>query len=87
MLPQSLQYHPQKRHMFFLGSRIYQNVIYEYDDKTVQERLEHPVHQVHEGRWCISESKRHHQELIITISYPKCYLRHILILDSPLTIT
>ncbi len=39
---------------------IYLNIIYEYNDKAIRERPKYLVHQIHKGRWCISESKRHH---------------------------
>ena len=73
--------------MLCLTLGIYQNIINEYNHKSIQEWPEHSVHQVHKGCWCISQPKGHYQELIMAISGPKCCLRNITTPNSQLMIS
>jgi hypothetical protein len=54
--------------MLFLTFRRDQDVIYEDHDKLVQLIHENRVHQVHEVRGGVGQTKRHYQILIHTIS-------------------
>ncbi|KAK4729737.1 hypothetical protein R3W88_022725 [Solanum pinnatisectum] len=58
-------------------SRVYKNVINEDYDEGIKISPEHARHQVHKGSWGISQPKRHHQELIMAITGPKCSLRDV----------
>ena len=78
MLPQGLKYCSQMVSMPFLILRIDKDVVYEHHYKLVQIRSENPVHKAHEGCRSVSETKRHHCELIMTIPGSKCCLRNVI---------
>jgi hypothetical protein len=59
-----LQYHLSMIHMLLLTLRVYENIIDEHHHKLVLVIHEHDIHQIHEGSWCICQTKRHHCELI-----------------------
>ena len=87
VLSQSLQYHPQMICMLFFALRINQNVINEYHHKLIKVIHEYTVHQVHEERWRIGQTKRHHCELIQPILGNECRLRNVRRSDPELMIT
>ncbi|GKA50240.1 putative ribonuclease H-like domain-containing protein [Tanacetum coccineum] len=45
-----------------------QNIIDEYNHESIQIWFAHPIHQVHENYWCVSQTKRHYLELVVTIA-------------------
>jgi hypothetical protein len=57
--------------MFFLAFGIDENVINKDHDEFIELRHEHGVHEVHEVGGGISESERHYQELVKTITSRK----------------
>ncbi|KAK4731438.1 hypothetical protein R3W88_024426 [Solanum pinnatisectum] len=73
--------------VFLFTTRVYQYIIYEDNNKGIQVRSEHFIHQVHRRFWGICQSKRHYQKLIIAIMYSKSCLRDILCPNLQLMIT
>jgi hypothetical protein len=57
--------------VIFLALRIDENIIDKDHDKYIELRHEHGVHEVHEVGGSISESERHDQELVKTITSGK----------------
>jgi hypothetical protein len=68
MFMQSLKHNAEMLFMFFLTFRKDQYIINEDHDKLVQFFHENRVHQVHEVRGGVGQTKEHHQILIETIS-------------------
>ena len=66
---------------------IYEDVVDEHNDETIQKWLEYSVHQVHKSCRCVSKSKMHYQKLVITITSPERHLRHIIITYPQLVIS
>ena len=64
-------------HVLFHTLRIHQYIINEGYYELIHIWSEHSVHQIHESSWCISQPKRNHQKLIMTISGTECRLRII----------
>ena len=86
MLSQSLKYQSQMHSMLRLILGINQNIINEYNHKSIQKWPEHSIHQVCKGCWGISQPKGHYQKLVMAISGLKCCFRHITTPDSQLMI-
>jgi hypothetical protein len=63
--------------MCFFILRVYQYVVDEYQHKQVEEFHEYFIHQVHKVSWYISQSKRHDQKLIESISCSEGRFRYI----------
>jgi hypothetical protein len=57
--------------VFLLAFGIDEDIIDKDYDEFIELRHEHGVHEVHEVGWGISESKRHYQELVKTITSGK----------------
>ena len=57
MLSKYLQGKSQMLFMFFLGLRVYENVINEYYDERVKAFMEDPVHDFHKCSRCIRDTK------------------------------
>jgi hypothetical protein len=87
MVSKSLQNNSEMLHMLFFTLGIDQDVINEDHDKLVQLWHEHRVHQVHEMRMSISESKQHNQILVQPVPGRECSLRNIFRTDLDLMIT
>jgi hypothetical protein len=68
MIMQSLKHNAEMLFMFFLTFRKDQYIINEDHDKLVQFFHENRVHQVHEVRGGVGQTKEHHQILIETVS-------------------
>ncbi|EOX94184.1 Uncharacterized protein TCM_003614 [Theobroma cacao] len=85
-LAQSLQHDAQMGSMFIIILRINQDVIDEYYHKLIQVWMEHPVHKIHKNCRGISQTKRHHQKLIMPITRPEGSLRYILLLNPQLIV-
>jgi hypothetical protein len=63
--------------VIFLALRIDENIIDKDHDKFIELRHEHGVHEVHEVGGGISESERHDQELVKTITSGKSGFRNV----------
>ncbi|KAK4713601.1 hypothetical protein R3W88_019508 [Solanum pinnatisectum] len=72
--------------VIILNSRINQYIINEYNFKHIKVLSKHLINQIHKYRWSISQTKRHHQKLIMTIPGSKSYFRNILFLHPQLVI-
>jgi hypothetical protein len=68
MIMQSLKHNAEMLFMFFLTFRKDQYIINEDHNKLVQLFHENRVHQVHEVRGGVGQTKEHHQILIETVS-------------------
>jgi hypothetical protein len=77
MISQSLKDNSEVFGMLFLAFGIDENIIDKDHDKFVELRHEHGVHEVHEVGGGISESERHDQELVKTITSGKSGFRNI----------
>ena len=64
-----------------------QNVIHEDHDKLIQIGLEYSMHEVHECRWRIRQSKGHHYKLQVPITCLKRCLRDICLSNPQLMVT
>src|SRR5436853_5411441 len=64
MFPKCLKSGPQVPLVVSLGSRIDEYVVHEDYDELVQVVVEDPIHQVHEGCWCVRQAERHGNKLI-----------------------
>lgn len=73
--------------MLNLTLGIHQDIIYKYDNKGVQIRSKHLVHQLFECGRGIGQPKGHDQELITTIPSPKSYIQNIRSSNPQLVIT
>ena len=58
--------------MFLHSARLYQNVVNKDDNELICIPLEHSVHQIHEHCRGTPETVRHHQGLMVLISYSEC---------------
>jgi hypothetical protein len=87
MIMQSLKHNAKVPFMLLLVLRIDQDVVNEDHDKLVQLCHEYRVHQVHEVSRGISQSERHHQILIETVSSGEGSLWNIFFTDLDLMIT
>jgi hypothetical protein len=63
--------------VIFLALRIDENIINKDHDKFIELRHEHGVHEIHEVGMSISESERHNQELVKTITSGKSSFRNV----------
>jgi hypothetical protein len=63
--------------VLFLALRIDENIIDKDHDKFIELRHEHEVHEIHEVGGRISESERHDQELVKTITSGKSGFRNV----------
>ena len=68
-------------HVLFHTLRIHQYIINEDYYELIHIWSKHSIHQIHESSWCISQPKRHHQKLIMTISAMEYRLRNIGLTD------
>jgi hypothetical protein len=82
-----MQHLSQVIYMLLLTLRIYENIIHEHHHKLIKIIHEHTVHKIHEERWRIHHTKRHHCELIQPIIGGKCCFEYIGRSDSELMIT
>jgi hypothetical protein len=73
--------------VIFLALRIDENIINKDHDKFIELRHEHGVHEVHEVGGSISESKRHDQELVKTITSGKSGFRNVARSNLDLVVT
>ena len=64
-----------------------QNFIHEDHEKRIQIGLEYPMHEVHECRWRIRQSKGHHCKLKVPITRPKRSFRDIFLPNPQLMVT
>ena len=64
-----------------------QDVIHEDHDKLIQIGLEYPMHEIHECRWRIRQSKGHHCKLKVLITRPERCLRDIYLSNPQLMVT
>jgi hypothetical protein len=87
MVSKSLQNNSEMLRMLLFALGIDQDVINEDHDKLVQLRHEHRVHQVHEIRRSIGESKRHNQILVQHVPGREGSLSDIFRTDLDLMIT
>jgi hypothetical protein len=71
MISQTLKDNSEMFGVFFLAFGIDENIIDKDHDKFIELRHEHGVHEVHEVGEGISESERHYQELVKTITSGK----------------
>ena len=60
--------------MFFLTLGINQYIVYKDNHKFIQVWLTHSIHEIHEYYRCVSQSKWHNFELVVSIPSPKCRL-------------
>lgn len=65
---------------------VYKDVIDDFNEKRINIRLEHLQYQFYKGGMDISQPKRYHKELIVTISNPKYGLRYVLSPNSQLMV-
>ncbi|MFS7908332.1 hypothetical protein Hanom_Chr01g00081951 [Helianthus anomalus] len=72
--------------MLFLRLGIDKNIVDENDHETVQVRLAHAVHQIHENNRCVGQTKGHDHELVMTITCTKGGFRYIFFEDSKLMV-
>jgi hypothetical protein len=63
--------------VIFLALRIDENIIDKDHEKFIELRHEHGVHEVHKVGRSISESERHDQELVMTITSGKSGFRNV----------
>jgi hypothetical protein len=63
--------------VFFLALGIYEDIIDKDHDKFIELHHEHGVHEVHEVGGGISESERHYQEIVKTITSGKSGFRNV----------
>jgi hypothetical protein len=87
MVSQTLKDNSEVFGMFFLTLGIDDNIIDEDHDKFVELRHEHGVHEVHEVRWGIRETKGHYQELVKTITSGESSFRNVTSSNFDLMIT
>jgi hypothetical protein len=74
VISQTLKDNSEMIGVFFLALGIDENIIDKDHDKFIELRHEHGVHEVHEVGGSISESERHDQELVKTITSGKAVL-------------
>jgi len=74
-------------YVFFSTLRVYQYVVYEYNDKLIQIRPKDFVHVVHEDYRSICHPKWHHHILVVSIAWPESCLLYILRLNQYLMIS
>jgi hypothetical protein len=72
--------------VFFHGLAVDQDVVQVNDNALLKECSKHRVHTPLECSWCIGEPERHHQELEVTETRPKCGLLDILLSNSDLVV-
>ena len=87
MVLECLKKNPQMILMLLLRLRVDQDVVNKDHNKLIQIGLEYPMHEIHEFRWSIRQSERHHCELKVPILHPKRCLRDISLPNSQLMIT
>ena len=68
------------------GSTVYQDVVEVDDNRLVQQRSKHLVHQPHEGGWCIRKTEGKNKILVMSISRSEGGLLHVCILDADLVV-
>ncbi|KAK4721341.1 hypothetical protein R3W88_011574 [Solanum pinnatisectum] len=71
--------------VIILTSRINQYIINEHNYKHIKVMSKHHIHQIHKSRRSISQTKRHHQKLIMTIPGSKSHFQ--IFFHSQLVIT
>ena len=60
-------------HMIFQGLAINQNIIHKYENTLSEQRLEYRVHKGLEGSRCVSKTKRHYSEFLVTMMCFRSY--------------
>ncbi|MFS7966222.1 hypothetical protein Hanom_Chr09g00771351 [Helianthus anomalus] len=73
--------------MLHLTFRVDQDFIDKHNYELVEVRLANSVHEIHENRRRVSHSKRHEEELVMTITSPGQSFGDVFITDSQLMIT
>jgi hypothetical protein len=63
--------------MLLICGTVDEDVIKEYNDKTVEEWLKNGIHCGLKGRWCVTKTERHDAKLIVALVGSKCRLPHI----------
>ncbi len=59
-----MEHLPEMLHMFLHGIAIDQNVVYVYNHKVIKLFPKNVIHECAKCGECISESERHHKELV-----------------------
>jgi hypothetical protein len=77
MISQTLQDNSKMLDMLLLIFGVDENIINEDHYEFVELRHKHGVHEVHEVGWGICETKRHHQELVKTITSGESSFRNV----------
>ncbi|MFS7981277.1 hypothetical protein Hanom_Chr10g00949091 [Helianthus anomalus] len=72
--------------MLLLTFRVDQNVVDKHNYELVEVRLAHSVHEIHVNRRHVSHSKRHDEELVMTITSPERSFGYVFTTDSQLMI-
>ena len=78
VLPQNLQDLPQVLLMFFRGFAEYQDVIQVDNDTPIQEGMEDVIHELHEGGWCICQTKWHDSKFEVAVASAEGCLWNVL---------
>ena len=73
--------------MFLRILGIYQDIVNEDNYELIKVRVKHPIHEVHKCNRCICQTKWHHQELVMTITSPKCRLGYINLFNPQLVVS
>ncbi|MFS7904768.1 hypothetical protein Hanom_Chr01g00039891 [Helianthus anomalus] len=72
--------------MLLLTFRVDQNVVDKHNHELVEVRLARSVHEIHENRRRISHSKRHDEELVMTVASPERSFGDVFIKNSQMMI-
>lgn len=67
-------------YVLFPLSRVHKNTINKYDHKDIKVWSEYLAHQIHEGHWCVGQTKRHNEKLVMATPSPKGCIRERLLL-------
>ena len=86
MVSKGMMNNPQMILMILLLLGVDQDVINKGHYKLIQIGLEYPMHEIHECRWSIRQSERHHCELEMSIPCPKSCLRDVYLPNPQLMI-
>ena len=62
--------------MLLTSLGVHQDIVYEHDHRVIEHRSVDPIHQVHKYERCVGEPKRHHHELVMSITSPERSLLH-----------
>jgi hypothetical protein len=87
MISQTLKDNSEVFGMFFIVFRVDEDIIDKDHYEFVKLHHKHGVHEVHEVGWGIRETKRHHQELVKTVTSGESGFRNVIRLNLDLMIT